>query len=351
MKILIIGAGAIGCMLAARLAGVGHEVTLAARPKTARQIIENGLRLIESDGRVQVAKVEVTPGIGEALTGASPYDLAVIAVKAYHTETVGRELKQCWQAGCPVLTVQNGVGNEEILAAHLAGVPILAGILTTPVEVLEPGHVRIARPSFRFAVAPGPDAGGVGINATLFEGAGFKVQRFSDYRALKWTKLLMNILANAQAAILRYTPAQIFSDKKLGNLEITAWRETLAVMQRLGVRPLPLAGYPLPMLAPLIQRLPLDIVRPVLGRFIAGGRGSKMPSLYYDLYPQLSPPSEIEWLNGAVTKAARQLGLAVPVNETFNSVFSDILAGRSQPSDWANQPQRLLDAVAENERA
>ena len=145
----------------------------------------------------------------------------------------------------PVFTVQNGVGNEEMLADYLPETPILSGALTTPVEVLGPGHVKVARPSYRFGIAPGPHSASVDAIAAMFTTAGFKTQIFDDYRALKWSKMLMNMLANAQSAILGYTPAEIFARPDLGNLEVLGWREAMNVMQAQGISSVALGGYPL----------------------------------------------------------------------------------------------------------
>ena len=345
MKVLIIGGGAIGCLLSARVAAAGHAVTLVARPVTVDAIRADGLRLVEADGQVVSPQVQTAAALADAFTGGPPFDLAVVSVKAYDTASLAADLHNALPAPPPVLSVQNGVGNEETLAAALDA-PILAGTLTTPVEVLAPGHVRVARPSYKFAVAPGPGAVDAERVADLFRDAGFATQVFEDYRSLKWCKLLMNILANAQPAILGYTPSQIFADKALGNLEVEAWREALAVMAAQRISTIPLAGYPLPQIAPLVRHLPMALVRPVLGRAIAGGRGSKMPSLTYDLHPKRRGRSEVSWLNGAVAAQARELGLHAPVNDTLTHVLLDLAEGRASIESWAGQPERLLAAVA-----
>ncbi len=349
MHILILGGGAVGCMLAVKLAEAGEMVTLIARGETAQTAAQQGVRLIEADGRLCAPPLRVHNGLSAALVAGDAYDLILLAVKAYDTETAAAELRRAWQTPPPILTVQNGVGNEETLATHLPGTAILAGALTTPVEVLGPAYVRIARSSYKFALAPGPHSqvqtSLLPQLAGIFAAAGFSAQICDDYRALKWSKLLMNILANAQAAILGYTPAQIFADPRLGNLEARAWREALAVMHGLAVKPITLGGYPLPLAARLVGRLPLGVVRPALGRFIAGGRGAKMPSLYYDLHPRPRARSEIPWLNGAIVTAARDLGLPVPVNALLTRVLQDIIDGRADPAEWADQPDRLLAAL------
>jgi 2-dehydropantoate 2-reductase len=84
----------------------------------------------------------------------------------------------------------------------------------------------------------------------------------------------------------------------------------------------------------------------VLGRVIAGGRGSKLPSLTYDVSPAPRGRSEVTWLNGAVSGHARSLGLRAPVNETFTRVLLDLVEGRAPASAWSGQAQRLVDEVA-----
>jgi 2-dehydropantoate 2-reductase len=344
-KILIIGGGAIGSLLAARLDAAGHAVTLLDRPEAAAALRANGLRLVEADGRTLAPAVRIAASPGEAFSQAL-FDLAVLAVKSYHTGDAAADLSPFLPATTQLLSVQNGVGNEDVLAERLSA-PIVAGSLTTPVEVLGPGHVKVARASHRLAVAPWRGGGRPEQVAALFAGAGFTVHTFDDGPALKWTKLLMNMLANAQPAILGYTPAQVFAQSRLGNLEVQAWREALAVMQAQGIHPVPLAGYPMALIGALVRRLPVGLVRPFMARFIVGGRGTKPPSLTFDLQPAPHGRSEVAWLNGAVSTRARELGLPAPVNDTLTRVLLDLVEGRASVDDWRGQPQRLLAAVAQ----
>lgn len=344
-NILVIGGGAIGTLLAARLGAAGHAITLLDRPQTAAALQANGLRLVEADGRTLAPEVRVVSLADEAFGHAS-FDLAVLAVKAFDTAAAIEPLRPFLPATTPLLSVQNGVGNEALLAERLSG-PILAGSLTTPVEVLAPGHVQVARASHRFAVAPWRGAGQPEQVAALFTDAGFTVQTFDNGPALKWTKLLMNMLANAQPAILGLTPGQIFAEASLGNLEVRAWREALAVMRAQNITPVPLAGYPMALIGALVRRAPLGLVRPFMARFIVGGRGSKPPSLVYDLQPQPRGRSEVAWLNGAVAAKARALGLPAPINATLTRVLLDLVEGRVRVDDWQGKPQRLLAAIAQ----
>src|SRR5262249_26263310 len=110
-------------------------------------------------------------------------------------------------------------------------------------------------------------------------GAGFDIREFADYRALKWSKALLNMLGNATAAILDMPVAQIYADARLVALERRAFLEALAVMERLGAAPINLPRYPVALLAGAMRQLPAPLLSLLLRRRIAGGRGGKLPSL------------------------------------------------------------------------
>ena len=156
----------------------------------------------------------------------------------------------------PLLTLQNGVGNEEALAEAFGADRIISGAIDTPVSVPAAGQVQVHRERFKAGVAPVGQGAPAAQAAGLLRDAGFTMDLFTDYRSLKWSKLLMNLLANAQCAILDWTPAQVMADPVASRLEALAWQEAFAVMAAKGIRPVAMAGYPLPLLAPIIRRLP-----------------------------------------------------------------------------------------------
>ena len=322
MRVLIIGAGAVGTFVGARLALAGHDVTLVGRPGLAAAVRAGGLTLIEPSGSRHTADVRAVDSIAAAFTGstsvltstsASPYDLALITVKAYDTAGVIAELRAI-DAGQlpPLLTLQNGVGNEEALIEAFGADRIVSGAIDTPVSVPAPGQVQVHRERFKAGVAPVGQGAPAAQAAGLLRDAGFTVDIFADYRSLKWSKLLMNLLANAQCAILDWTPAQVMADPTASRLEALAWQEAFAVMAALRIRPVAMAGYPLPLLAPVVRRLPAAWLARGLRRFVSGGRGSKMPSLHVALAG--GRRSEVGWLNGAVASYGRKAGVPTPVN-------------------------------------
>ncbi len=336
--------------MGARLALAGQQITLIGRPALVEAIQAQGLTLRMGTETKTASGIVAVPSVAAAFDGAAVFDLAILTVKAYDTATVMGQLAPWRSRLPPLLTLQNGVGNEERLAAILGANRVMAGAITTPVAVVSPGVIEAIRRG-RVALAavdPRMPAFPALPLAAMFEAAGLPARVYYDYRALKWTKLLMNQLANATCAILGWTPSQVMADARLADLEIEAWRETLAVMAAQGIRTVTLGGYPFPWFAPLIRTLPRPIIRRALGRLVAGGRGSKAPSLYLDLEAGKGR-TEVAYLNGAVVAAARR-GIKTPVNTILTETLQALSRGDTSWAEWRDQPERLWRKVQEAQR-
>lgn len=266
-NILIVGAGAIGSLVGGKLAQAGEQVTLVGRAAFVEQVRGQGLQLADAQGSQRIRSLRVAADLLEAYERSpSAFDLAIFTVKCYDSAGAVDELRQALAAtGAPppaLLSLQNGIGNEALLGQLAPTVPVLAGSLTTPVSVVAPGSIRVDKPSYGLGLAVwrgGPaDAQAVG---GLLAQAGFVVASYADAAALKWTKLLMNLLGNATSAILDEPPQQIFADRRMVDLEIAAWREALAVMRAAHIAPVNLERYPFAWLAPLIRFAPNGLLR------------------------------------------------------------------------------------------
>ncbi len=280
--VLIIGAGAVGCFAGARLALAGVPVTLVGRPPLVAAVRARGLRLTEPEGERTTLPLAAFSTLAEA-SAARTYDLAILTAKAYDTATIAAELTSATNAPPPLLSLQNGVGNEEALAEAFGRERVVAGAIETPVSLPEPGEVTVHRARYRAGIAPVGSRPLAGLAARLLTRAGLTVEIFDDYRRLKWSKLLLNLPANAACAILDWTPAQVMAHPTTAQLEARAWQEAFRVMAALRIRPVNLAGYPLALLAPFTPRLPAALLARGMARTVAGGRGSKMPSFHVAL--------------------------------------------------------------------
>lgn len=355
MNILVIGAGAIGSLVGAKLAGAGHHVTLVGRPRFAAAVAERGLELRDGTGTRLMTGLAPATSIQEACSSAESYAFAVMAVKSYDTASVAEELANATRDGRhpTVVTLQNGVGNEERISDVLGASKVIAGVIATPVSTLGPACIQVEKPDYSVGLSawhPAVPSAVLNAAQSAFEDAGFSVAAYPDARSLKWTKLLMNMVGNASCAILDIPPSQIFGDKLLANLEIEAWREALSAMKAAHISPVNFGSYPVSLLAPVIRTAPMPILRRALRKSVGGARGGKMPSLYIDLESGRTK-SEVNWLNGAAVRKGNENGISTPVNRMLTDLLLRLVDVPSERKLWRHNPERLIAASAEYKAA
>ena len=333
MNITVVGAGAIGLLLAARLAEAGEQVALLARSNAAA-LAAQGIAVRDRSTTRVVRTVAVFSD-----PSAPPFrpELAVLCVKGYDTASL---LPALQTLDAPfLLTLQNGIGNEEVLAAHFEPFRILSGAITTSVEINGANSIEITKHG-GIGLAP-VAAGPINEFAKPFERAGFETHQFASYRAMKWSKALLNMLGNATAAILDMPVDEVYADDRLIAIERRAFREALAVMDRRGLAPINLPRYPAVPLALAMRFAPPALLYPLLRRTVAGGRGGKLPSLLIELR-RGNPRSEGQFLYGAVAEAATKIGVAAPVNAALWATLDGIATNRLRWDDYRRNPTRLL---------
>lgn len=340
MRVLVFGAGAIGSLLGHRLASAGHQVTLAARQEYVSAVRAYGLCLEERQRSTTVHPL-VVEDLAELEPDQRIWDLVLLTVKAYDTLEAAQALARFVKPGVPVLLVQNGVGGEELAREVVGDSAVLSGLVTLSVSVLAPGRVRLETSRGGLGLAATQEGQDVEHWAAVFADAGMKTAVYPDYRAMKWSKLLLNMQANALPAILDMAPGAVLADPALFALERTAFREALAVMRALKLRPVSLPGYPVPLLAWAMQSLPASVLRPLLQRLVASGRGDKRPSLHMDL-ARGRAHSEVLYLNGAVVTCAQHLGQSVSVNRLLLDTMLGIITGALAWDTFRQQPERLI---------
>lgn len=340
MAIVVVGGGAIGLQVAGRLALGGVESALLARPGGVRALADAPLRIRFPDGPREV-RVAAAAEPADLPPRCRRPDLAVLCVKGYDTPGAIATLQSLGPR--LVLTLQNGIGNEERLAEAFGAPRVLAGAITTSVEPAGPTEIVITKAGGVGLAALDP-AAELGPWAAAFRAAGFPVKTYGDYRAMKWSKALLNMLGNAQAAILDMPVPQIYADPRLLDLDMRAAREALAVMAHMGARPVNLPGYPAGTIAAVARIAPAPLLRPLLRRLVGGGRGGKDPSLLRDLRAGRDR-SEGEQLYGAVAAEAAARGVPAPVNAALWRVLGGIVRGEIPWDEFRGQPDRLLAAV------
>ncbi|MGH7727921.1 MAG: ketopantoate reductase family protein, partial [Vulcanimicrobiaceae bacterium] len=168
--------------------------------------------------------------------------------------------------------------------------------------------------------------GGVAHNwlVAACERAAIETRVAADYRALKWSKLALNLVANAACAILDVAPARLVALEGALALELRALRETFAVMAAQELRTLDLPRYPVNLLRRVVA-LPTPLASALLARRFAAARSGKLPSLLLDLRAGRRR-TEIDALCGAVVAAGRRHAIPTPVNATYQRLVNDLTA-------------------------
>ena len=333
------GAGAIGCLVGGQLATAGCEVTLLGRARLAQAIQPAGLHLKWPDAAHQTVHPHAVQNLAN-LADLSVFELVLVTVKSFDTQKAVQPLAGKLSPLAQVLSLQNGVGNEELIAKLLPGQPILAGSITLPVMVPQIGTIVVSKNKGGIGLASMTAGAVVDDVAKYLQMAGFTVATYRDYRSLKWSKLMMNIIGNASSAILDMPPGQSLVHKKIFDLELDALRETVKVMVAQNIKVVALPGYPMPWLAQALRWLPNALLRRILKRVMVGGRGDKLPSLQLDLR-QGRKRSEISVLNEVVAVEGKKLGLPVPVNSGLSDILSGIISGRLNGDQYRGKPDLL----------
>jgi 2-dehydropantoate 2-reductase len=200
------------------------------------------------------------------------------------------------------------------------------------------------------AAVADPGGGAAGAMATLLAASwtagGLPGRVYPDAAAMKWSKLLGNLVGNATSAILDMDPGEIYADRRTYPVERRQLHEAVAVMRALGLRPVSLPGADVSLLLRGLA-LPVAIGRPVVSRAIAGARGGKSPSLRLHVRRDgAGVPTEAPWLNGAVAAAGERVGVATPVNACLAALVDEVAADAVRAAWFAGRPDRLADVIA-----
>jgi len=337
MTDLVVGGGAVGTLIAWALASGGRDVAIVRR-RLDGPPRRGSVAVVGRDGRRSEAVM------GEVRTPSdlpSAPDLIVFAVKMFDlTDAVAS--CEAWPDAV-ALTVSNGIGAEELVADRRVG-GLIAGSVTASVEAGPDGAVHRLN---RGGIALAPVRGNVGplIDAlsAAFRTAGLRTARCADATAMKWSKLVANLVANATSAIVDIASRDVYGDPGLYRIERRQLLEAFAVMRLQGLEPVALPGVDVRLLR-LGLRLPEPIVRPIIRRVVAGARGRKDPSLRLHAGAGTGP-SEVAWLNGAVAREAERHGRVAPVNRRLAEVLTDVLADHERQAWFRGRPDRLVEAV------
>jgi 2-dehydropantoate 2-reductase len=325
VKIAIIGCGAIGGYVGARLALAGEQVTFMVRGANLEAVRAHGVRLIASDGSEEVAReVSATREYGEP--GAQ--DVVILAVKAHQLDAVATDVPRLFGAHTAVVTMQNGIpywyfhehgGSLAGTVLHsvdptgqvsrnIPAARVIGCVVYPAAELVAPGVVRVIEGD-RFPVGEldGTSSERVTRIGQCLAGARLKSPVLSDIRSEIWLKLWGNLTFNPISALTRATLSDICQCPPTRELAVAMMSEAQTVAHKLGIT----------------FRVPLE-------RRIAGAEkvGKHKTSMLQDV--EAGRPLEIEALLGSVVELARLTETPTPHIDTVYAL-SHLLARTLTP--------------------
>ena len=342
---LSFGAGAIGTYIGGSLALAGHHVVFVEQPSVSDELRQRGMRLdLTLDERRKTKEANLLSPQSFVMAGSLedalkfwPFDVAIFALKSFDTPAALEGMKPFAEKLPPILCLSNGVDNEPMIADAIGADKVIYGTVTSAIGRRGAGDIVLEK------LRGIGIANGNPISAKLvaaFNDAYLNAQLFADAAAMKWSKMLTNLVANPTSAILDLSAAQVFADKRLYQVEIEMLCECLAVMDAQGIEVVNLPKTPVRALA-FATRLPLWLSKPLLGRAAGSGRGAKMPSFHIDLHSGRGK-SEVDYLHGAVVRAGEKSGVPTPVNKVLTETLLALTAGKIPLEEFAHQPEKLL---------
>ena len=286
MKVLVVGAGAVGSYYGGRLALAGHDVVFIGRKRHIEAIQSNGLTI---DSKL-TGKHNVRVTAAETVFASKPPDLVLLTVKSYDTEEAARSLRELIAPQTVVLCLQNGIDNHEIAGSVLGKHRVHAAVIYVGARISEAGTIEhvsrgeIILPDELSALIP------------VFEQAGIPAKTTDNILGMVWSKLLLNASCNALGMICGVSFGALAASPEMREVISGAVNEVVSIAEAKGIR-IPGENY----------------AKQVLET--AEGLGVGLSSMLQDY--RAGKRIEIEALNGVVVRLGKELGIPTPHNSTF----------------------------------
>ena len=336
-SVVVAGAGSIGCYVGGCLALAGRDVTLLLRPALAEIIASQGLRISDLNGSNRLL---APPAIKLATDPAAAFaeaDIILVTVKSGATAAMAGLIAEYASSGVTVVSLQNGVGNADLLLERLGGMGrIVAGMV--PFNVMQSqGSGEPARFHRATSGTMLIGAGVPGLCAAL-NAKGAAVAEHPDMARVLWGKLMLN-LNNALNALSGMPLAAQLADRRWRLILARQMAEALTVLKAAGIKPARIEGVA-PRLIPRILRLPNWLFRRVARRMLAIDPEARS-SMWEDLHRHR--PTEIGYLQGAILALAQKHRVSAPLTERIIGLVRQAeAAGAGSPALTPEQVERAV---------
>jgi 2-dehydropantoate 2-reductase len=301
MKIVIIGPGAMGCLFAVLLARSKskNDIWLLDKyPERAKKIASSGIQVEGVSSFKQ--QVKITTDAKEI----GPCELVIIFTKSYDTDKALGSIKALISDSTNVLTLQNGLGNLQLIAEVAGEDRAIGGITAHGATLLDEGKVRHAgRGETIIGKSDGKIFGDLRQVSEIFNEAGINTKISKDVDAVIWSKLVINAGINALGAVCRLPNGALLEHEGTKELLRQAVSEATKVAKRKRIK--------------LIYDDTLQKAESV-----CAATSDNICSMLQDILQQKR--TEIDFINGAIVRQAKGCGIKTPVNELLLEIIESI---------------------------
>ena len=307
MKILILGAGAVGYLFGGFLAKAGHKVCFLGRQTNNEAIRNNGLKIDGIWGNHLITDILCFESLNQIIErGIKEFDYVIVSVKSYDTESVVLDYINKFPAFAPVISLQNGLGNIEKIENLIGTENTIGGRVITGVEYLNPGHIRVT------VSASDPVLGAVKKSsadkaekaAKMFTSAGISTDVTDNIQTYIWEKVLYNCALNALSTIININYGQLLLSSAARDLILNIIIEIYNVICKENI----IVNF----------ETPQDYTEHLFDKLIP---------LTFDHHPSMlqdinhNKRTEIDSLNGAIVEISKKHGLCSPYNSTITNII------------------------------
>lgn len=305
MKIVVIGAGAIGCLVAAYLKQKDEEVTLVGSSRCVKAIRNKSIAISGVRGDFQVRV-----GITDTLSYIP--DLVILATK---TQDIDAALKDNYRLlqNSLLVTVQNGVQADNLAAKYIPKDKIFSSIVMFGATSLEYGKiVHNFEGSWVLGSLFNPGPTETLLSLSLVLDKAFPVIISQDIKGMKYLKIFINA-NNCLPAIIGKSMQEVFSDVAISRISVAIWKEAFNIIDKIGIKLVSLPGFPLENITKLTS-MPVEQAAHIFSSMMVNL--SKEP-LYGSILQSIKRNrlSEIDYLNGEFVRLAKENYLPSPLNK------------------------------------
>ena len=300
MRILIAGTGGVGGYFGACLARAGREVVFLARGKNLAALQSSGITVESIDGDFHLSRITAV----ESVAGLDSVALVLVTVKSYDTATIARQIAPLVGEDTVVLSLQNGIENESLLASELDLPPLMGAMTEIGAELVSPGVVRhVAEGTIVFGEMTGHESPRGRALAELFTAAGVRHRLSLEMPLMLWSKLSWNAAHNAVTAITHTTAGAAADIPATAEVLRAAMHEVVAVARAQGI---------------LLEPARVDTTI----AFSRDHLGTLRTSMLQDL--ERGRRLEYDAINGAVIRFGETVGVPIPVNRTLYGLLAGL---------------------------